>query len=60
MDSRAAELLAALSFGVIPTVGVVLWMANAEVHGAWETSARCSKLYSALPSWYLTRTPHMR
>lgn len=34
MDSRAPKLLAALGFGAIPTVGVMLWMATAEVHGA--------------------------
>lgn len=28
MDSRAAELLAALSFGAVPTAGVVLWTAG--------------------------------
>ena len=28
MDSRAAELLAALGFGAIPTAGFVLWTAG--------------------------------
>lgn len=60
MDSNAAEPLAAFRFGVLPTMGVVLSMATAEVHGAWEMSARCSKLHSALLNWYFTRTMHMR
>lgn len=33
-SSCAAGLLAALGFGVIPTVGVGLWMATGEVHRA--------------------------
>lgn len=43
-----------LGFGTIPTIGVVLRTAGWRgARGTWETQGRCSKLHSALLSWYL-------